>query len=318
MGPSLFRVATSEGDLLAERAGKLRFGDRESITVGDWVHVAPHGDGRAVIHGRFRRGATLSRRSAGASATQVIAANVDTVFVVTSANRDLNPRRLERYLIAAWDGGAQPVVVVNKIDLCDDPESLIASLSDVTAGVPLHLVSALDAQGLAALESYTGPAQTVALIGSSGVGKSTLVNRLLGHDAQTTLPQREDDDRGRHTTTARDLLRLPKGGALIDTPGMRELGLLATGDGAAQAFPKIQALAHSCRFRNCAHASEPGCAVQQATSSGKLSSDRLSSWQKLTREQARAARKADGLARSLERKSRRRKARAFRRRDRRD
>jgi ribosome biogenesis GTPase len=320
-GPGLFRVVAGCGELAARPSGKVILAGT-SLAVGDWVHVAPRPREReATIHGRHERRTVLARRSAGSQDSQVVAANVDTVFVVTSANHDLNPRRLERYLIAVWDGGAEPVVVVNKVDLCEDPDALVASLGSVVAGAPLHLVAALDGQGTEALARYLSPGQTVGLVGSSGVGKSTLANRLLGREAQATSSVRAADGRGRHTTTSRDLLALPEGGMLMDTPGMRELGLRPVRtsglpSGRSRAFPQIESLARACRFRDCAHSGEPGCAVLSAQAAGRLSGQRLASWRKLGREQARAARKSDKLARSREQRERRRRARAHRKRTR--
>jgi ribosome biogenesis GTPase / thiamine phosphate phosphatase len=282
------RWAVPSGRLSADAADRLGL-----PVVGDWVAVRPDGDG-AVIHRVLPRQSCLVRRQAGrAVAAQPIAANVDTVFVVTSANLDLNPRRVERYLAAVYDGGASPVVVINKADLCDDPDLYVDALGAVVAGVPVVAASALDGRGLELLAGHVGPGRTGAVVGSSGVGKSTLVNRLLGREALPVSSIRAGDDRGRHTSTRRELVVLPGGGVLIDTPGMRELGRWLDGDGLERVFAEVEQVAAACRFRDCGHDGEPGCAVAAALEEGTLSFERLAGYQKLQREQAWLARAHD-------------------------
>lgn len=300
-----YRVRAERGELLAEVAGRLRFSAtaRESMpAVGDWVVIAPRErEGREIIQSVLPRRSKVSRRMAGrATSEQVIAANLDTIFVVSSLNRDFNPRRIERYLAMIWESGASPVVLLTKADLCEDAARLAAEIESVAIGVPVHVLSAQTGEGLDALAKYLRAGQTVALVGSSGVGKSTLINRLLGREELATKPVREDDDRGRHATTSRRLVRLPGGGMLIDTPGMRELQLWDAESGLERAFEDIAALAAECRFRDCNHNVEPGCEVRKAIESGELDAERLESYRKLQRELEFLARKQDAGLQSAE------------------
>jgi ribosome biogenesis GTPase len=253
--------------------------------TGDWVALrVPEGEGSALVAAVLPRATCFSRRAAGrAEREQVVAANLDTVLLMTGLDNDFSPRRIERYLAAAWQSGARPVVVLNKLDLCAEPEKQIRAVEQVAVGAPIHAVSALRGDGLEALAQYCGPAQTVALVGSSGVGKSTLINRLLGEALQSTQPV-GDDGRGRHTTTRRELLFTASGGMVIDTPGMRELGLWEDEEGLERTFDEIETLARECRYRDCRHLDEPGCAVRAAVEEGTLSASRLDSMQKLRRE----------------------------------
>lgn len=245
----------------------------------------------------------MVRRAADTEATaQAIAANVDVFGLVSSANRDLNPRRIERYLTAVWDSGATPVIVLNKVDLVEDVWPLLERIEPVALGVPVVQVSALTGEGIETLRTHIGPSITVGLVGSSGVGKSSLINRLVGRDVQYVSDIREDDARGRHTTTRRELIPLAAGGALIDTPGMRELGLIEDEGGVDTAFADIADLAQACRFNDCGHESEPGCAVQAALIAGTLSAERLQSYRKLQREIAAAERKRDPVLAANERR----------------
>jgi ribosome biogenesis GTPase / thiamine phosphate phosphatase len=262
--------------------GRLR---HQSLTaeswpaVGDWVET----DGIAIFDVLPRR-SKLSRKAAGRTTReQVIAANIDTVFVATALDHDFNPRRLERYLTLIWEGSAQPVIVLNKVDLCKDGRSLVFEAEAVAPGVPVYAISARDGLGIEQLQPHLQNGTTVALVGSSGVGKSTLINRLCGFDRQLVAPIR-DDGRGRHTTTSRSLIVLSSGALLIDTPGLREVQLWASEENLNQAFDEIEQLSVQCRFRDCRHISEPGCAVLSALDTGDISRDRYNSYTKLRKE----------------------------------
>lgn len=272
--------------------------------VGDWVAVAADtGAERAVVHVRLERRSTVSRKAAGrASDEQVLAANVDTIFLVTALAGDLNPRRLERYLTMVWEAGAVPVVVLNKADLSEDPAAVVEATRERLPFVDVVSVSALHADGLDALVPYLTPAATIALLGSSGVGKSTIVNRLLGEDVHTVAGVRDSDGKGRHTTTSRQLVELPGGALLIDTPGMRELQPWADESAVDGAFGDIAELALACRFPDCAHAEEPGCAVLGAVAAGTLDPSRLEHYRRLVREAAFEARKRDPAAAAEEKR----------------
>ncbi len=302
-----FRVYAEAGEFLAEVAGRLRHaaqGREQLPAVGDWVVIAPREhEGRARIQEVLPRRSKVSRKVAGRVASeQVIAANLDTIFMVSSLNRELNPRRIERYLAMVRESGASPVVLLTKADLCVDAAHLAAEVESVAIGVPVHVLSAVTGEGLDALGKYLCTGRTVALVGSSGVGKSTLINRLLGREALLTKPVREADDRGRHATTTRRLVMLPNGGMLIDTPGMRELQLWEAESGLERAFEDIATFGAECRFRNCGHRAEPGCAVRQAIESGELDAERLESFRKLERELEFLSRKLDAGLQSAEEK----------------
>jgi ribosome biogenesis GTPase len=280
-------VATAGGEKLARIPGRLRRdaarGLAELPVVGDWVALRQDGLIRRVLPRRT----VLARRGAGGenAPRQVIAANVDVVFVTTAIGSDLSPRRLERYLALVWDGGAQPVVVVTKADLATDLAADVASLAEVAAGAPIVVTSRLRGDGLLELDAWLQPGRTIALLGSSGVGKSTLVNRWLGRDEQKLQEVREDG-KGRHTTTHRELFILASGALVVDTPGMREVGLVDESAGVDAVFPEIDALAETCRFRDCRHEEEPGCAVAAAVAAGSLPAERLESFRCLGRELA--------------------------------
>jgi len=288
-------VATAAGEMPADVAGRLRYDGISAIApgfpaVGDWVVLrlgASPGGGRAIIQSILPRGGVFVRKQAGrGSAAQVVAANVDIAFLVTALTGDLNSRRLERYVATAREGGVVPVIVLSKADLAADEGALEAAREEAAGaapGVPVHAVSALNGSGRSELEAYFLDRRTVALLGSSGAGKSTLINSLIGRDAQQVQDVREDG-KGRHTTTQRSLILRPGGGVVIDTPGMRELALFGSDEGVVAAFPEIEDLAAHCRFRDCSHRCEPGCAVQAAVGAGVLAADRLASYEKLRAE----------------------------------
>jgi ribosome biogenesis GTPase / thiamine phosphate phosphatase len=304
----IYRVLTPDGELLARVAGRLRHhaaGPADFPAVGDWVTVDPSGVGRRTrIHAVLPRWSRFSRRAAGdPTVEQVVAANIDIVFLVSGLDGDFNPRRIERYLLTAWQSGATPVIVLNKADLVSDLEPFVRDVEGVAQGVPVLAVSAKRAESCQRLLDRVGRGRTAALLGSSGVGKSSIANALMGQEIFKTREVRAHDSRGRHTTASRELMLLPGGGILIDTPGMRELQLWETGDALTGVFADIDALADACRFRDCRHASEPGCAVVKAVSDGRLSEGRLTSYQKLQREQEFQARQQDQHA-QLEQKRR--------------
>ncbi len=254
------------------------------ITIGDWVLLDQDA---TTIRDRLERFALFQRRAAGSGAErQLIAANVDTLFIVTSANRDFNEARLERYLAIAHDAGAFPVIVITKADTVDSTSSFVAAASRLAPGVLVEALDARNAKAVDVLRPFCETGQTVALLGSSGVGKSTLVNTLTGAH-QDTFAVRVDDQRGRHTTTSRSMHRLPQGGWLIDTPGMRELQLVDVADALDDVFAEVATLAERCRFSDCAHEAEPGCAVQAAIAQGTLDADRLRRYRKLLSEDRR-------------------------------
>ena len=282
--------------------------------VGDWVAMRPGSGGAmgTIVH-LFERRTRFVRQLAGRrTGAQILAANIDAVFVVTSCNRDFNPRRIERYLATVGDSGARAVIVVNKLDLCDDPSSYLETLEEVAPGVPVAAVSALEHQGLAALRSHIAAGETVALVGSSGVGKSTLINWLRGADVQEVGDIRAGDAKGRHTTTHRELIVMPDGGILVDTPGMRELQIWSAREGVRETFADVEALTEQCRFRDCAHNSEPGCALQDAVRSGAVDSERVASYLKLKDELASAEQRQEQSAVIVERRKWKRIAKANR------
>lgn len=292
----VMRAQTAEGpmDMVVQRRFRRTAGSAADLpAVGDWlaVEAIPDAAGRVGRQAAIR--AILPRTSAFARgeetsgqhvAEQVVAANVDTAFLVSALTHDLNPRRIERYLLLAWASGAAPVVVLNKADLVDDLGAALAAVAAVAGDVPIHPVSAVTHDGLAGLAPYLRPGRTVCLLGSSGVGKSTLANALLGEARQLVKAERADDSRGRHTTTARELFPLPGGALLIDTPGLRSVGLWDDGSGLDAAFEDLLTIADRCRFRDCRHDTEPGCAVREAIASGELAEERLESHRKLERE----------------------------------
>lgn len=280
----------------ARLSGALRYGTQNKQdlpAVGDWVKVRQDADTFTIVHVYERKSVLLRQAARERVEAQVIASNIDTVFVVTSMNREFEPRRLERYILAIWESGAQAVLVLNKSDLANDPEDFIDRAKAVSAGARVVAVSALD-DDLSALDEWLGPKQTIAFVGSSGVGKSTIINKLLGHELQATRGVRQEDDEGRHTTTARHLITLSGDrGVLIDTPGMRELQIWSNEQDISALFEDVEALATFCRFRDCKHSGEPGCAIEEAIRLGELEPGRLVSWSKLQRELSWQARRQD-------------------------
>ena len=289
----LYRLVTDRGEKLAEVSGRFRHQAStlsDYPAVGDFV-MADWNDagGNAVIHHVLSRRSCFTRKAAGGSREeQVVAANIDTLFLCMSLNNDFNLRRLERYLSIAWDSGASPVIVLTKADLCQDLPGCLRQVDSVAMGVDTLVTSALSQDGQARLTPWLLKGRTVAFIGSSGVGKSTLINCLLG-EARLETQGLRNDDKGRHTTTHRELIHLPGGALVIDTPGMRELGMWDSDAGIEQAFAEIEELAARCRFSDCSHQSEPGCAIRRALEDGSLPQARWESWQKLRAEAAYAA-----------------------------
>jgi len=285
-----YRVLTVNGLLSARVSGRFRHeacGYSEFPAVGDWVAIRlrPQ-EGKATIHhvlprkGKFSRAAVL----AGKTEEQVLAANVDTAFLVSGLDHDFNLRRIERYVTIAWDSGAGPVVVLNKSDLCEDVDAIVEQVETTVLGVSVCAISATESEGIDRLTPFLTPGTTIAFLGSSGVGKSTIINRLLGEERLKTSAVRQSDSKGVHTTTRRELLPLPTGAIVIDTPGMREIQIWSEASGMDRSFGDIDALALGCRFSDCSHLTEPGCAIQQAIADGDLDAKRFQGYQKLQKE----------------------------------
>lgn len=300
-----YLVYTAQGEQIAEVTGKFRHqatGIQDFPAVGDWVALRSRaGEQKATIQAILPRFSQFSRKVAGSTTEeQIIATNVDTVFLVSGLDGDFNLRRIERYLVLVWESGATPMIVLNKADLCPNLEERIAEVAAIAVGVPIVALSAAQQQGIEQLNAYLQPGQTIALLGSSGVGKSTIANLLKGEAVQAVQAVRQGDDRGKHTTTHRELIPLPSGALIIDTPGMRELQVWSGAEALPETFSDIEELAQQCRFRNCQHEQEPGCAIQQALTAGDLDIGRFLNYQKLQRELHYLTRKQDQRANQIE------------------
>jgi ribosome biogenesis GTPase len=307
---------TCGGEVWAEVCGKMRFeasGRQDFPAVGDWVVIQPRPqEDEATIHYVLQRKTKFSRKIAGLKTEeQILAANIDTVFLVSGLDSDFNLRRIERYLSVVWESGASPIIVLNKADICDDINQKVREVESVAFGVQLLVISALHKQGTEALTAILERGRTGALLGSSGVGKSTITNLLLGSERQKVREIRKGLGRGKHTTPHRELIPLPSGGLIIDTPGMREFQLWSGGEGLKESFEDVEALAKKCRFRNCQHDHEPDCAVREAMQRRSLDPQRFQSYHKLQREIHYVKRKQDERAASLEKERWKRLTRIF-------
>lgn len=302
----MYRVVTDQGEWLGTLSGNFKHNAqqrRDYPAVGDWVGIEQMpGEEKGIIHSILPRNSLFSRKVAGETTVeQIVAVNVDYVLLVMSLNLDFNLRRLERYMIAAWDSGANPVIVLTKKDLCNDPETYIEQAEAVAFDVPIYVVSSVTGEGITELQDLLKDGKTAALLGSSGVGKSSLTNALCGEDVMNVQNIREDDDKGRHTTTHRELFHMPGGGLLIDTPGMREFQLWDNSESLDAGFKDVEQIAETCRFNDCQHNGQPGCAIEEALNNGSLSRERYASYEKLKKELAFMERKADLAAQKAER-----------------
>lgn len=311
-----YLVLTQAGEVPAELSGRLRHeasAVSELPAPGDWVAVKPvPNENKLVIHAVLTRRSKFSRKVAGTETEeQVLAANVDTLFLINALDSDPNLRRIERYLTLAWESGAVPVIVLSKTDLCEDVAAARERVEEIAVGVDIHMTSSVTGEGIDQLLSYLQGGRTVAVLGSSGAGKSTLINHLIGEERMATQEIRSDG-KGRHTTSHRELILAPAGGLILDTPGMRELQLWGADEGIDQAFQDIADLASECRFRDCNHEGEPGCAVLAAAADGSLPADRLDSYRKLQRELQALEIKQDKRAASERRRKMRSEAKSRR------
>lgn len=304
---NFLRVQTAAGEKLAEIAGRLKHeaaSRSELPAVGDWVVISLHENNRATIHAVLPRRSRFLRKTAGSrTEAQVVGANIDTVFLMTSLNQDFNPPRIERYLITLAESGCVPVVILSKADLCLNEAEASRHQDEIQQLAPdiqVHAISVVSGEGLHQLQQYFSSGQTVALVGSSGVGKSTLINHLIGHEIQSVREIRAHDDEGQHTTRHRQLFLLPQGGLILDTPGMRELQLWDGESGVQKTFEDIAALAAHCRFSDCQHQTEPDCAIRAAIADGQLAPERLGNYFKLQSELRHLAERQDDLLRRTE------------------
>lgn len=284
----LYKIYTNDGEIIATLSGSNYHKSNKSDfpVVGDWVKYERYNkDSNAIINKVCDRKTVLSRKQAGKKEEeQLIAANIDIIFIVTSLNHDFNPRRLERYLTIAWDSGAKPIIILNKSDLSNDIDKYIKEVEEIAFNTPYIVSSCVNQSGLDEIKDKIKPDKTAVLIGSSGVGKSSIINYLLDNEKQNVQTIREDDDKGRHTTTNRELFIIPSGGVIIDTPGMREIQLWVNKDSLGQVFNEIESLAKNCKFNDCSHTHEPGCAVKKAIEDNNLSKERLENYFKMQRE----------------------------------
>jgi ribosome biogenesis GTPase len=305
---NLYTVRSEFGDLEGKISGKFRFNARSQSdypAVGDWVAVKGNPDTRTMtIHGLLPRKTAFTRKQVSDTEVQIISANIDVIFIVNGLDLDFNIQRLERYIVAASDSGARTVIILNKSDMCKNVDFHLKQIKNLDATIPVHVTSAVEGNGLDAIAEYLTPGITICLVGSSGVGKSTIINALLGQEKQATGEVRSFDSKGRHVTTHRELIFLPNGAMVIDNPGMREMGLWGDEDSLGNLFTDIEELATRCKFRNCAHDTEPGCAIKAAIESGTLELTRLNDYRKLQRELRVLAVRKDQRSRIVESKSR--------------
>jgi ribosome biogenesis GTPase / thiamine phosphate phosphatase len=298
-----YKIVSEHGENSAKLKGSIFYNENinnEYPAIGDFVLVKPNPYGEAVIYSVLERKSKFSRLDSFNEVEQVVASNFDYVFIMTSLNHDFNLKRVERYLAAAWQSGAEPVIVLTKTDLCSNYWHYAAQIEKLALRVPVIPVSAFTGEGLDELKEYIKPSVTIVFLGSSGVGKSSLVNAVAGEGIMKVSSIREDDSKGRHTTTHRQLIMLKNGTMIIDTPGMRELGMWNVSEGLDNTFSEIDALSSECRFRDCSHESEPGCAVRMALESGELPAERWQNYLKLKKESKFAERKESLNARMKE------------------
>jgi ribosome biogenesis GTPase len=286
---NLYKIVTEEGKMLGEISGKMSYNTNERIdypTVGDWVVVDRLNDynGRAIIKGVLKRKSKFSRKIAGnRSDEQIVAANIDTLFICMALNNDFNLKRLERYISLSWNSGSNPVILLTKSDLCEDVENKYSLVDEIAFGIEIIVVSSIEKSGIEQVKSYINKGFTVGFVGSSGVGKSTLVNSILDKKKQLTK-EIGNNDKGRHTTTYRELIQTDLGGVIIDTPGMREVGMLGDNKSVNNSFKDIEEISTMCKFANCNHRTEPGCAIKEAIINGDISEERYNNYLKLKKE----------------------------------